>query len=181
MHKEYFFHIPELDLDNNQRNILYKKYLVSKITHKGYNKHTHQYLKTFHTEIDILKDIYSDEVIKQIQHLCKGLPTDKFDRDTSYEFLKTEGKVEIHRDPVRLAVLVIPLINKDNNKLEFWNEEETKVVDELDYGTKTYIMRTRVPHSVSTSKKPRVFWQGSIFTRDFDEVLKDYRQGRLFK
>ena len=47
--------------------------------------------------------------------------------------------------------------------------------------TKTYIMRTRVPHSVSTSKKPRVFWQGSIFTRDFDEVLKDYRQGRLFK
>ena len=97
MHKEYFFHIPELDLDDNQRNILYKKYLVSKITHKGYNKHTHQYLKTFHTEIDILKDIYSDEVIKQIQHLCKGLPTDKFDRDTSYEFLKTEGKVEIHR------------------------------------------------------------------------------------
>ena len=95
--------------------------------------------------------------------------------------MKTQGKVEIHRDPVRLAVLVIPLLNKDNNKLEFWNEEQTKIIKELNYGTKTYIMRTRVPHSVSTSKKPRVFWQGSIFTRDFDEVLKEYSQGRLFK
>ncbi len=181
MHKEYFFHIPELDLDEDKRDFLYKKYLVSKITHKGYNNHTHQYLKTFHTDIDVLKDIYSNEVIQQIEDLCKGLPTDKFNRDTSYEFLKTEGEVELHIDPVRLAVLVIPLLNKDNNKLEFWNEEQTKIVDELDYGTKTYIMRTRVPHSVSTSKKPRVFWQGSIFTREFDEVLEDYRQGRLFK
>ena len=181
MHKEYFFHIPKLDLNDEQRSILHKKYLVSKITHKGYNKNTHQYLKTFHTEIDVLKDIYSSQIIKQIEDLCEGLPIDKFNRHTSYEFLKTEGKVEIHRDPVRLAVLVIPLFSKENNKLEFWNEEETKIVNELDYGTKTYIMRTRVPHSVSTSKKPRVFWQGSIFTRDFDEVLKDYRQGRLFK
>tara|TARA_Y100000593_G_scaffold84229_1_gene159396 strand:- start:34 stop:579 length:546 start_codon:yes stop_codon:yes gene_type:complete len=181
MHKDYFFHIPELDLDDEKRDILYKKYLVSKITHKGYNRHTHQYLKTFHTEVDVLKQIYSDEIIQQIQELCKEPPIDKFNRGTSFEFLKTQGKVEIHRDPVRLAVLVIPLLNKDNNKLEFWNEEQTKIIKELNYGTKTYIMRTRVPHSVSTSKKPRVFWQGSIFTRDFDEVLKEYSQGRLFK
>ena len=131
--------------------------------------------------LDVLKQIYSDEIIQQIQELCKEPPIDKFNRSTSFEFLKTQGKVEIHRDPVRLAVLVIPLLNKDNNKLEFWNEEQTKIIKELNYGTKTYIMRTRVPHSVSTSKKPRVFWQGSIFTRDFDEVLKEYSQGRLFK
>jgi len=181
MFKDYFFHIPELDLNEEQRSILYKRYLLSKITHKGYNDHTHQYLKTFHTNIDVLKDIYSKEIIQQIEHLCKGLPTDKFNRDTSYEFLKTEGEVKLHRDPVRLAVLVIPLLNKDNNKLEFWNEEETKIVKELDYGTKTYIMRTRVPHSVSTSKKPRVFWQGSIFIRDYDQLQKDYRQGKIFQ
>ena len=59
MHEDYYFHIPELDLNEQQRAILYKRYLVSKITHKGYNKHTYEYLKTFHTDIDILKEIYS--------------------------------------------------------------------------------------------------------------------------
>ena len=83
MHKDYFFHIPELDLDDEKRDILYKKYLVSKITHKGYNRHTHQYLKTFHTEVDVLKQIYSDEIIQQIQELCKEPPIDKFNRSTS--------------------------------------------------------------------------------------------------
>ena len=78
MHKEYFFHIPELDLDDKKRNILYKKYLVSKITHKGYNNNTHQYLKTFHIDIDVLKDIYSDKLIQQIQELCKNFPNDRF-------------------------------------------------------------------------------------------------------
>ena len=77
--------------------------------------------------------------------------------------------------------MVIPLLDKDNHKLEFWNEEQTDIVDKLEYGTKTYIMRTRVPHSVSTSKKPRVFWQGSIFTRDFDQLQNDYRQGKIFQ
>ena len=181
MHEDYYFHIPQLDLTEQQRSTLYKRYLVSKITHKGYNRHTYEYLKTFHTDIDILKEIYPKKILDQIEKICEGLPDDKFNRSTSYEFLKTEGKVEIHRDPVRLAVLVIPLLNKDNNKLEFWNEEQTEIVDKLEYGTKTYIMRTRVPHSVSTSKKPRVFWQGSIFTRDFNKIQKDYLQGKIFQ
>ncbi len=181
MHKDYYFHIPELDLNEEQRSILYKKYLLFKITHKGYNPHTYNYLKTFHTDIDVLKGIYSEKILSQIKKLCQGLPDDKFNRSTSYEFLKTEGKVDIHRDPVRLAVLTIPLLNKDNNKLEYWNEEETKIVKELDYGYKTYIMRTKIPHSVSTSKKPRVFWQGSIFIRDYDQLQKDYRQGKIFQ
>ena len=115
------------------------------------------------------------------EKLCEGYPDDRFNRSSSYEFLKTEGKVDIHRDPVRLAVLTIPLLNKGNNKLEFWNEKETKIVKELEYGYKTYIMRTKIPHSVSSSKKPRVFWQGSIFTRDYNQVQKDYRQDKIFQ
>lgn len=181
MFKDYFFHIPELDLNEEQRSILYKRYLVSKITHKGYNSYTYDYLKTFHTDIDILKGIYSEKILGQIAKLCEGYPDDRFNRSSSYEFLKTEGKVDIHRDPVRLAVLTIPLLNKGNNKLEFWNEKETKIVKELEYGYKTYIMRTKIPHSVSSSKKPRVFWQGSIFTRDYNQVQKDYRQDKIFQ
>jgi len=180
MHKEYFFHIPELDLNTEQQSILHKRFLVSKITHKGYNKNTHSYLNTFHTNINVLEGIYSESTIKQIEDLCGGFPEDKFGRSSSYEFLMTKGKVQMHRDPVRLAVLTIP-IKHDDSKLEFWNDQETEIVSELDYSDKTYIMRTKTPHSVSSSKKTRVFWQGSIFTRDFDQLQNDYLDGRLFK
>ena len=86
----------------------------------------------------------------------------------------------MHRDPVRSAVLTIP-IKHDNSKLEFWNEQETEIIKELEYGYKTYIMRTKTPHCVSSSKTPRVFLQGSIFTRDFDQIQTDYLNGQLFK
>lgn len=181
MHDDYFFHIPELDLNDEQRSKLYKKYLVSKITHKGYNQNTHNYLNTFHVDSDIFEGIYSKDNIQQIKSLCKNYPTnDKFKRESSYEFLKTIGEVEMHRDPVRLAVLTIP-IKHDNSKLEFWNEQETEIIKELEYNHKTYIMRTKTPHCVSSSKNARVFLQGSIFTRDFDQIQIDYLNGRLFK
>ena len=83
MHEDYYFHIPQLDLTEQQRSTLYKRYLVSKITHKGYNRHTYEYLKTFHTGIDILKEIYPKKILDQIEKICEGFPDDKFNRSTS--------------------------------------------------------------------------------------------------
>jgi hypothetical protein len=183
MFDTYFFHIPELDLNNKQRSALYKRYLIFKATNKNLNRNTYQgsFFKTFHTDLDILEGIYSDKILDQIKELCKGCPVDKFERGSSYEFLMTKGKVKLHRDPVRLAVITIPLRDEEHNNLEFWNEETTRIVKKLDYDNKTYIMRTRPPHSVLTSAKPRVFWQGSIYTREFDNLMKEYKQGKLFK
>jgi len=183
MFDTYFFHIPELDLNDKQRSALYKRYLIFKATNKNLNRNTYQgsFFKTFHTDIDVLKDVYSNKILKQIEELCKGYPNDRFERSSSYEFLSTEGKVELHRDPVRLAVLTIPIRDVEHNNLEFWNEETTKIVKKLDYDNKTYIMRTRPPHSVLTASKSRVFWQGSIYIQEFDNIMKEYKQGNLFK
>ena len=178
--RSYYVHIPQLDLNDKQRQLLYKRYLSYKKQNKGYNKNTYDHFTTLHTNIDVLKGIYSDTALKTIEELCKDFPKDdKFKRESSYEFLTTTGEVKIHRDPVRLAVLTIP-IKHENSQLEFWNENETRIITQLDYGNKTYIMKTRTPHRVTTSSKDRVFWQASIFIKDYKLVMTEYLQGKLF-
>ena len=41
-------------------------------------------------------------------------------------------------------------------------------------------MKTRTPHRVTTSSKDRVFWQASIFIKDYKLVMTEYLQGKLF-
>ena len=178
--RKYFVDIPELKLNDKQRNLLYKRYLAYKKQNKGYNKNTYKHFKTLHTDTDVLKGIYSNKIIKTIEELCKDYPIDdRFERQSAYEFLTTTGEVEIHRDPIRLAVLTIP-IKHDDSILEFWNEEQTKTVSKLHYKNKTHMMTTQTQHRVISESNQRVFWQASIFTKDYETLMKEYMQGKLF-
>ena len=179
--RKYFINIPELKLNDKQRKLLYKRYLSYKKQNKGYNKNSiNPAFTTLHTNIDVLKGIYSDTILNTIEKLCKNFPKDDmFERKSPYEFLTTSGEVKVHRDPVRLAVLTIP-IKHDNSQLEFWNDEQTKMVSKLYYKNKTHIMSTRTQHRVVSESDQRVFWQASIFVKDYETVMKEYMQGKLF-
>lgn len=165
---KYFFHIPELDLTVDQRIILKEKYLNQ--VEKGYMFKSDD-LTCYYTNPEMLIGIYPDHIVNEI--------AEKF---TGYEFLTNDGEVNVHRDRIRFAALTIPIFNDDRLNIEFWDEERNGVVERLDYGTKSWIMRTQVPHGVpGKAKHPRVFWQASLHGKQFDDILYDYEEGKLFK
>lgn len=165
---KYFFHIPELDLNEEQRSLLRERY--NSQVDKGYMFQSDD-LTCYYTNPDFLTGIYPDHIINEIG--------EKF---TGYEFLTNNGEVNIHRDRIRFAALTIPVYNDDRLNIEFWDEERKDVAERLDYEYKTWIMRTQVPHGVpGKAKHPRVFWQASLHGKQFDDIMYDYEQGKLFK
>lgn len=165
---EYFFHIPELDLDDEQRQMLRERYHAQ--TEKGYMFKSDD-LTCFYTNPEMLVGIYPDHIVNEIG--------EKF---TGYEFLTNNGEVDVHRDRVRFAAIAIPIYNDERLELEFWDEERKEVIERLDYAHKSWIMRTQVPHGIPVkSEQPRVFWQASLHGKQFDDIMHEYQEGKLFK
>jgi hypothetical protein len=165
---EYFFHTPELDLDDDQRDLLRQRYNAQ--ADKGYMFKSDD-LTCYYTNPEMLVGIYPDHIVNEI--------AEKF---TGYEFLVNDGEVDVHRDRIRFASLAIPIYNDDELELEFWDEERKGVIERLDYGHKTWIMRTQTPHGVSDkATKPRAFWQASLHGQSFDDIMHQYHEGKLFR
>ena len=166
--RKYFFHVPELDLNSDQRGLLRDKFEFQR--KKGYMFQSES-LDCYYTNTKMLEDIYPENIIEDINKICKG-----------YEFLANYGEVLRHRDRIRFAALTIPVYNEDEVGTEFWDEAQSEVIENLHYDNKTWIMRTQVPHSVR-KKTPniRVFWQGSIHGMSFDDVMNEYEEGNIFK
>jgi len=165
---KYFFHIPELDLNNEQRTLLRDRY--QKQVNKGYMFQSDD-LTCYYTNPEMLVGIYPDHIVNEIG--------EKF---TGYEFLTNNGEVSVHRDRIRFAALTIPIHNDDGLEIEFWDEERKDIAERLDYGYKSWIMRTQVPHGIpGKSQTPRVFWQASLHGKQFDDIMYDYEEGKLFK
>ena len=104
--------------------------------------------------------------------------------DEPFDFLETHGKVLKHIDDMRYGVITVPIIELGHT-LEFYASDDASVTDDvvetMKYNNKTYIFNPKIPHGVRTSDHMRLFWQGSIFNKNFEQIKQEYEQGKLFR
>jgi len=182
-----YFHVPELDLNDEQRSKLFNKFKSKRNTElfrlKKENKERLIYnLSTYYASLNFISEFFSKKLINDIKSISSEYdPNDKWEKTSSYEFMQTSGPIEKHCDKVRYATIIFPFYNPENTKLEWWNKKETKIVDTLDYKFQTWILNVKCPHSMLSSSKTRISFQASIYGYTFDEVKEMYNSGKIFK
>ena len=201
LHK-HIFHVPELDLNDQQRSIIKERYYKFKEANPGVGFESVEreeggnnpgniattssdgepVFKYITSGIDLLEGVYTDKQIQQIKSLCS--PLDSMNADEPFDFLETHGKVLKHIDDMRYGVITVPIMELGHT-LEFYASDDASVTDDvvetMKYNNKTYIFNPKIPHGVRTSDHMRLFWQGSIFNKNFEQIKQEYEQGKLFR
>ena len=182
-----YFHVPELDLTNEQRSKLTSKLQstsdteISKLTSEQSQALINN-LSTSYANLDFISEFFDENILNDIELVASYYdPNDWWTKTSSYEFVQSSGPIERHRDVVRHATILFPVHDPEQCKMEWWNQEETAIVDTLNYDYKTWILNIKSPHSMSTAYKPRINFQASIYGYTFDEVKKMYESGKIFK
>lgn len=189
--QNYYFHVPEFDITEDQRNILidrFKKDHYEKSEGEWFEQLDGEQSQTFlyyPSGISVVKDIFNEEKIKQLINLCKQGKHGDNQQQEPFDYLYCQGPVKKHTDELRSAVLTIPLILNNETSLEFWDDDGKIVKNTLTYNYKTFIFDSKTRHSVNYKgniPKPRLFWQGSIFDiiGDYKTIKSLYDQNKLF-
>lgn len=185
--KSNYFHVPELDIDDKQRNHLVNKFLELTKQNGGEEQFTREdgtaspSYNYCPSGTSVIEDIFQEKKINDLKKICKSIPGNK-ETDEPFDFLHSQGSVVKHKDKLRSVFITIPLQLNEKRVLKFWNDEGTEMIDQLKYDYKTYIVNAHTQHSVETSERS-LFWQGSIFEEfyNFDQIKEMYENEKLFK
>tara|TARA_B100000029_G_scaffold504175_1_gene582548 strand:+ start:528 stop:1133 length:606 start_codon:yes stop_codon:yes gene_type:complete len=201
MSHKHIFHVPELDLNDQQRSIIAERYYKLKEANPGVgfvsvdrpeggnnpgniattSSSGEPVFKYITSGISLLDGVYSKKQIQQIKNLCP--PKEGMNDEEPFDFLETHGKVLPHIDDMRQAVLTVPIIEKGHT-LEFYpgiGDDVSEILEEMTYNNRTFIFNSKINHGVRTSESMRLFWQGSIFKKTFSTIKEEYNQGKLFR